>query len=126
TEHLALLDFETNILQSPEFFHLIALHDLSATGEVGRLSCKVSHLTANHVAQGRVTFALGRAVSDQIALREILNGNDDVGHEKNRLNQIGKTPFHVPERADPQPHKKSADSNTHCEAGQIERTLTAE
>ena len=123
------LTSKAHIPQGPEFLDLVALHDLPAAKKVDRLARKVASLARDDVAQRRVPFALGGLMSDQIALREILGDDDDVGHgldEQRRSDQIGKALFHLPELADAQPQEKAGDTEAEPEAGQIELAFTAE
>src|SRR5712671_1258249 len=79
-DHLSALDLEAHVLEGPELLDLVALHDLSATNEIDPFSCEIASLTRDHVAQRGVPFAPGRLVADQIALRKILDSDDNVGH----------------------------------------------
>ena len=68
-------------------------------------------------------------MADQIALGEILDGDDDVGHglaDDRRSDQIGKALFHFPELADAQPQEKAGDAEAEPEAGPIELAFAAE
>ena len=69
-QHLALLHLEIYVLQGPEFFDRVALHDLPAAHHIHRLSRGIAQLLANDVSQCRVAMRAAAlpTVADQVAL----------------------------------------------------------
>ena len=97
----------------PEFLDLVALHDLPPARKIGRLACEIARLAAQSRPAKRVALALGRLMPDQIALGEIFDGDDDVGHWVwRRSDQIGKALFHFPELANSEPQEKGGDTRS--------------
>ena len=105
--------------ERPEFLDFVALHDLRAANEIERLARKIARFATDHVAQRRIALALARLMPDQIALREIFDGNDEYRTwlDSRRSDQIGKTLFHLPELADTKPQKKDGDADAEPRPG---------
>src|SRR5262245_4580078 len=65
-DHLALLDFEADVLERPDLLNFITLHDLPAGDQVGCLPNEVAGLAAHDITQGRVSLTLNGLMSNQI------------------------------------------------------------
>ena len=79
-DDLALLDFEAHVLQRPKLLDLVALNDLLAAKEISRLAYEVARLACDDVTQRFISFALSGLMADQVALGQIFDGDDDIGH----------------------------------------------
>src|SRR5215471_10435112 len=79
-EHLAALDLKGHIVQGPELLDLIALDDLPTANEIEALASEISRLARDDVAQHGIGLALARPMANEVALREVLNCDGDVGH----------------------------------------------
>ena len=93
-EDLALLHLEADILQGPELLDRVALHDLAAVHDIGRLAHRVAQAALHHVAEIRMAVVerpLG-AMADEVALRQILDGDDRCRHAIRVIpsDQVGK------------------------------------
>ena len=79
-EHLAPADVEADILERPIFLDLVARHELSALQQVEGLAREGARPAADRIAQRGIALARRRPMADQIALGQILGGDDDFGH----------------------------------------------
>ena len=79
-QHFAALDLKAHITQGPELLDFIALHDLPAADEVGRLAREIAGLAGDDLAEHRVAFTLREPVAHPIALGKALGGDGNVGH----------------------------------------------
>src|SRR5262245_14876666 len=79
-DNFSLFDLETYVLQSPEFFNLVALDDLLSVQEVSCLASKIARFASNHITQYVIMFAL-QLVAHEIAFAKIFYCYDGLGHD---------------------------------------------
>src|SRR5262245_35435964 len=79
-ERLASAHLKAHVLERPKLLDLVALDNLSAMEKIPRLSPEIAGLSRDDVAQRRVRLALGCLVTNQVAFRQILDGDNGIGH----------------------------------------------
>jgi hypothetical protein len=78
SENVSFLNLEAHVLQRPELLDFITLNDLPAMGKVDGFARKVLRFSRQHFTKRRALLTV--AMSNQIALREVFDGDDVVGH----------------------------------------------
>jgi hypothetical protein len=78
SENLPLVNFEAHILQRPKFLDLVTLNDLPAMDKVESFARKALPFSRQHLTKSRLLLMF--AMPNQIALGQIFDGNDVIGH----------------------------------------------
>src|SRR6266849_3680320 len=76
-QHLAAPNLERHVLQCPEFFDLSSIDDLPSTRHVEGRARNAPGMSSNRLPEGLLASAIGRLVSDQVALAEVFDFDDD-------------------------------------------------
>src|SRR5262249_51515829 len=79
-DNLALLHLKTHVSESPKLLNFIALNDLSTAEKIVRLSYEIARLLSDQVAQRSVPLMLRGLVTNQVAFRQVFDGDGDIRH----------------------------------------------
>src|SRR6266404_2833247 len=126
SENLSSLNFEAHVLQRPEFLDFVTLNDLPAMSEVDGFARKVLRFSRQHFTKRRTLLVF--AMSNQIALREVFDGDDVIGHwplKRWDSDGVRKAPFHFSELVNAHPQKKSRNDGARRQTRQVKAALPA-